>query len=51
MKCSCCGKEIPVGDGYYKIPGLIYTCCSKGCLLECYTNYEYRMNTGDTDDE
>lgn len=50
LRCSNCGEVIPIGKPYYEIPGLIYKCCSKGCLLDAYTNYRVKMNTGEEED-
>lgn len=51
LHCSYCGELIPKGNTYFKIPGLVYKCCSKGCLLSVYANYETGLSTGFDDEE
>lgn len=51
LYCSNCGEHIPKGNTYFKIPGLIYKCCSKGCLLSVYTNYDTGISTGYEEDD
>lgn len=43
IRCDNCGKKIYRGDNVYFTPGLIYSCCSSGCLARLTMNVRYRM--------
>ena len=39
IKCSSCGKKVYEDEQVFSVPGIIFRCCSLGCLANCMMNY------------